>query len=379
MMYERPRVAILTDYLLHPVHDLILPTAANLSLLRLLRYIREEMEWDATVYQISPIPERFCAGFKVAGIKTAPDRNGMFPELNFAFAREGLAHDLRIYYHWHLAFPQVARCSVVVSQGIFWDSPDSVLNRTNQVGREEWLKRLLYAVAASARFVAQDRNTINVIKATWPGYEHRLRYLPPGVDLEAFRPRERGRAGGPVKVLCHQDFGMEQGLNEILALCELTLGEQPEIEYHIIGRMREFRTAAALAAKVGALPNCRYYWAPSATYPKLYRGFDLALLPYRACAGASPYCLWAMASGLPVVAGLAGGLAELVVDDWNGRLVQPGSAVVLQEVLMPLVRDEGLRERLGRNARRLAEGYPEAAWLNRWRHLLEEVLRESGV
>ncbi|MGE5529181.1 MAG: glycosyltransferase family 4 protein [Patescibacteria group bacterium] len=374
MISDRPRVAILTDYLLHPEHDTFLPTSENLSLLELCRLIREDMGWEADVYQISPHPERIFGRLRVVGINAAHDRNGMFPELNFAFARAGLFYDLRIYHHWHLAFPQVCHCSIVVSQGVFWDSPSGVTNRTNPVGREEWSKRLLYAVAAPSAFVVQDRNTANVIKATWPGYEHRLHYLPPGVDLEAFHPPAPRPEEGGIRVICPQDFGLEQGLNEILTLCGLLREAAPGIELHIVGRMREFTSAAALAARVRSLPNSRFYWVPAAMLPSLYRAFDLALLPYRASVGVSLHCLRAMATGLPVVAGLAGGLAEMVVDGWNGRLVQPGSAGILLEAVLGLAKDGELRRGMGANARRLAEGYPASAWRARWRELLTRVL-----
>ena len=369
-----PRLAILTDYLLHPTNDSFLPTAENRALLKLTRFVREGLGWDVDVFQMSARRERMFRGLKVIGVDTSHDRNGMYPELNFAFARAGLDYDLRLYYHWHLAFPQVCHRSIVVSHGVFWDTPSGVLNRQNPVGREEWVKRLLYAVSAPSCFVVQDRNTANVINATWPGYDHRLLYLPPGVNLELFHPETSRPRDGKVRVVCPQDFGLEQGLNEIVTLGELALEAAPEVEFHILGRPREFQTAALLAGRVRSLPNCRFTWVPMAQLPASYRAFDLALLPYRACVGASLSCLEAMASGLPVVAGLAGGLSKMVIDGWNGWLVRPGSAKVLLEAVLHLARDRALRLRMGENARRLAEGYPESAWESRWKRLLEQVL-----
>ena len=174
----------MTDYFLHPTANGLIWTGENMVLLNLIRFLQDELGWAVDVYQISPLQERLFGGIKVHGLVPQMDPSGMQPALNFSFAHAAVAYDLRLYHHWHLAFPQVPHRSIVVSQGIFWDTPAGVINRQNQVGREEWYKRLLYAVSAPAAFVAQDRNTVNIIKAMWPGYEHHLVYLPPGVDLE---------------------------------------------------------------------------------------------------------------------------------------------------------------------------------------------------
>lgn len=60
----------------------------------------------------------------------------------------------------------------------------------------------------------------------------------------------------------------------------------------------------------------------------------------------------AMSFGLPVVASNIGALPELVVDGKTGFLIEPGSVDSLEEALARLVRDESLREQLGKAARK---------------------------
>lgn len=184
-------IAILTDYMLHPTLDRFLPVEENLGLLKLIRFIRDELSWQVDVFQASPIPQRVFDGVRVFGIDQDPDHLSMFPGLNSVFVRRSLGYDLRIYYHWHLAAPKV--------------------------------------------------------------------------------------------------------------------------------------------------------------------------------------CLMAMACGLPVIAGFAGGLAEHVVHGWNGYLLYPAVANVFQ-ALLELAGNEGLRRRMGENARKLAEGYPESLWKQRWTCLLKRIL-----
>ena len=61
--------------------------------------------------------------------------------------------------------------------------------------------------------------------------------------------------------------------------------------------------------------------------------------------------LEAMACGLPVVATSGSGASEVVIQDENGVLVEPGDAHALAEALEDLLLDDERRHRLGRDAR----------------------------
>lgn len=370
------RIAILTDYMLHPTDDNLLVVEENLGLLQLIRFIQGELSWDVDVFQASPVAKRMFDGVNVFGIDAKADHVSMFPGLNSVFAQRSLEYDLRIYFHWHIAAPKVCHKSIVVSHGIFWDAPSTRFNRLHSIDKREWEKRLLYGVTAPDAFVAEDRNTVNVIKAMWPGYEHRLVYIPPGVDLLAFSGSETKGESGVTRIICPQDFAMEQGINEVLAVAAMAWEQGAKMKFHIVGHMRDAKEASIMAAHVSSLPNCKFYSVHWDSMAELYPQFDFALIPFRATEGASLYCLQAMACGLPVIAGFAGGLAEFVIHGWNGYLVNPEAANLIQAVL-ELTSDRSLRLRMGENARRLAGGYPESLWKQRWNSLLNRILAKN--
>jgi glycosyltransferase involved in cell wall biosynthesis len=64
--------------------------------------------------------------------------------------------------------------------------------------------------------------------------------------------------------------------------------------------------------------------------------------------------LEAMASELPVVATLVGGIAEAVENGKTGLLVESGDATVLAEAILHLLSDEDLRKSMGKAARKRA-------------------------
>jgi glycosyltransferase involved in cell wall biosynthesis len=74
-------------------------------------------------------------------------------------------------------------------------------------------------------------------------------------------------------------------------------------------------------------------------WPAINEAFGMALLE-------------AQASGLPVVAGASGGVAEVVAHEVTGLLAPPGDAATFAAAVRRLIVDPGLRQRYGAAARR---------------------------
>ena len=97
-------------------------------------------------------------------------------------------------------------------------------------------------------------------------------------------------------------------------------------------------------------------------------GFSSALLEYTA-------------KGLPCIATDVGSNSELVVDGFNGFLVQYGDCAQFGEALVALYRDAALRQQLGRNSREHFERhFDPATQLDKLeRFYSEELLRRRGL
>ena len=63
----------------------------------------------------------------------------------------------------------------------------------------------------------------------------------------------------------------------------------------------------------------------------------------------------AFACGVPVICSLIGGIPELVNDDETGFLFNPGDVIGLRDKIKAAVDDREGVERMGREARRIAE------------------------
>ncbi|HET9651847.1 MAG TPA: glycosyltransferase family 4 protein [Usitatibacter sp.] len=169
--------------------------------------------------------------------------------------------------------------------------------------------------------------------------------VPPGIDLEAWRPREAAPARGPLRLLfVGGDFRRKGGATLIEAFrhglskrCELDIVTRDENVPHGPG----IRLHRGLSCNDPALRE-------------LYARADLFVLPSKG--DASPFVvIEAMASGLPVVATDVGAIREMVRDGSNGCLVRSGDALALIGCVRELDEHrERLRE-MGHAARSAAE------------------------
>jgi glycosyltransferase involved in cell wall biosynthesis len=84
----------------------------------------------------------------------------------------------------------------------------------------------------------------------------------------------------------------------------------------------------------------------------------------------------AMAYGLPTVAfDCAPGVRELITDESDGLIVQPGNTMQFADALVRLMADEGLRVKLGRNARMSVRRFSAHMVMDRWERTFELVTR----
>jgi len=83
--------------------------------------------------------------------------------------------------------------------------------------------------------------------------------------------------------------------------------------------------------------------------------------------------LEAMSVDTPVIATRVGGVLEIIEDGVNGILIQPNNQTQLKEAIEQVLRDEGLRKGLVKNARERLRRFSWENLVNKTLHLLEEV------
>jgi glycosyltransferase involved in cell wall biosynthesis len=193
----------------------------------------------------------------------------------------------------------------------------------------------------------------------------RVHVIPNGVDTEEYRPAANGSERQGVRenlgigtdrrvVLYYGHATRVRGLDTLIWSMMRVLRTIPDAFLLIAesGRRtmdleRQIREAG-ISEKTMVLGHV--------DVPRILRAADVGVLPLASHLGAAMIpntLLEMMAAGLPVVATRVGAMPELVSHDETGLLVAPGDSTGLAEAIVRLLRNEWMRDQLGRAGHQL--------------------------
>lgn len=367
----RKGVAILTTNFFHPVEERLIMGGAERYQVELCRLLRD-MGYEPEVWQIGDTWTREYDGVRIHGIPTRRNEMHTFPELSALFYEAAVDYEYAIYFLMSLAYPISKEKSIGVSHGIYWDWPGFEQISGPDDNRREWLRRLYVAFSNLQKVVSVDTNTINFFQATFPGTASRFVYIPNFVDTEMFHPPDSESNDGIIRILFPRRLAPVRGLNESLKVAERLTARHPNVEFHFCGRGHTDQHERLMIEWVSRHERCYYYWKPLNEMPKVYRMADIVLIPSRSTEGTSLSALEAMACGKPVIAGLAGGLTDIVIHGYNGYLVRI-DVPNLEQAVEELVLDPEKRKAMGRRSREVALCFDKRIWRERWSKLISKV------
>jgi phosphatidyl-myo-inositol dimannoside synthase len=211
----------------------------------------------------------------------------------------------------------------------------------------------------------------------------RMRQLPPGVDEKTFHP---GSGGDAVRaklgltecpvIVCVSRLVPRKGQDTLIRAMPRILADVPDAVLLIVGGGPYRGELEKLAASMDVAGSVRFTGAvPWDELPAHYGAGDVFAMPCRTrrggldVEGLGIVYLEASATGLPVVAGDSGGAPDAVLDGETGWIVRGGVPEEAADRITALLKDPGLRARMGERGRE---------WVvERWRwDLLAERLRE---
>lgn len=217
----------------------------------------------------------------------------------------------------------------------------------------------------------------------------KLLRLPPFLDPGPYRAAAAHRATH--RAALARDQSLDPEIPWLLCVAMMRPGDKLasyQVLAEALGRLvgREWRLLLVGDGPARAAVEAAFAWAPAArlrwlgeigeaALPDLYAACDLMLWPaINEAYGMA--LLEAQASGLPVVAGAAGGVPALVADGETGALVPPGDAAAFAAAAERLLDAPEERQRLGvRAAAKVAHDHGLTAAAR----ALDGLLREIGA
>lgn len=147
-----------------------------------------------------------------------------------------------------------------------------------------------------------------------------------------------------------------KGLDVLLAACNklpkelkwnLNIYGKPEIN---LDELKAYAAQNNLSDRI----HWNTGWIEEKKINKIFLRHDIVLLPYKKIDNSGLLHL-AMSYGKPVIASRLGSLMDLIKDEENGVLFEAGNSDDLARCITKLLKDLGLKTRLGNNARKVME------------------------
>ena len=225
------------------------------------------------------------------------------------------------------------------------------------------------------RIVAPSEFVKQIIQREYDVNADQVEVLSNGVDTTRFTPgTDRSDRRGPIEITTVARLTEQKGIPYLLEAAA-DLPNTLDVAVSIVGEgprrnaLEKERDALGVSETVtfeGFLPEPgltdAYLDSDIFAFPSVYEPFGLVVLE-------------AMASGRPVVAFDAGGVAEIVRDGIDGLLVPPGDVTAFANALEALATDHERRRAMGRNARNRAEDFEWARCVSG----LEEIYKKRAA
>ncbi|WP_091742403.1 glycosyltransferase family 4 protein [Marininema mesophilum] len=267
---------------------------------------------------------------------------------------------------------------LIISHGINWDHPLDNVENKKMIGKaiQGALDQVRTVVSVDTHFLSFTRTVCNL------KYPDQMEFLPNFVDTRHFHPiRKKNNENGRVRILFPRRISWERGVIPMMVAVDDLLTNYPFLEVEFAGDFQEgelvhraFSRWFSVHPHQDRLRKMTYNFHDVA---KAYQEADIVVIPTIFSEGTSFSCLEALSTGKAIVASNVGGLNDLILQGYNGYLVNP-HADEITDVLRFLVTDTEECKRLGKNARRTSLVFDRKRWMNKWEKILYRHFHNVG-
>ena len=240
---------------------------------------------------------------------------------------------------------------------------------------EHWQERraTVRILNSIAHVICVDLNFSNWLRATFPfsRWEEKLTYVPNFGDPigEEELNDKLNRGGDTVNILTARRFETFRGALFMGKIVKEIAADYPNAEFIFAGTGSDERE---LRSMLDGISNCKITEIPYQDMPEACLCSDIVAVPTLWSEGTSLSCIEGMCAGSAVVSTNIGGLSNLILNEFNGLIVEP-THEKFKDSLVRLLADRGLRRKLGKNAHVTAY---ECFSRQRWNNQVLKVLKK---
>jgi glycosyltransferase involved in cell wall biosynthesis len=268
---------------------------------------------------------------------------------------------------------------IFIQHGIHWDYTTSLTNLRQRIKWELIRRRLsrhdLKMARDSQLTISVDSNFLNYSRVM---LRHRfnpekIRYIP-NFAIPQEKSSWQGKWDHPegINIIFARRFEFRRGVTIFADAIEQILKIIPKAKVTFAG-WGSFTDY--LNGKFGNSGQVKIEAVPHEQMYQLLNRSHIAIIPSTYSEGTSLSCLEAMASGCAVIATDVGGLANLVIPDYNGILIRPISS----DIVSAITKLSNDMDYAGALANRAYETISHSFSCSTWQTRIWQALNEAGI
>ena len=276
---------------------------------------------------------------------------------------------LNIYSAFQECYPNCSHPAIGISHGVSWDNKYCKAYD----GIDFWQNKKLFIESAQLcdRLISVDTNTANWFQTV--DYEignQKFKVIPNYVDTKEFFPRKDYLNKRDKIVITYPRRLYEpRGLYLALDMADKILKKHDNVEFHFVGKGfdEDLNKIKKYQDKWKGKILC-YSKSPYEMH-EVYKNSDISLIPTLYSEGTSLSCLEALASGNIVISSRIGGLTDLIINGYNGYLIEP-TVQDFYETVENILKDFESHFKIRKRAVETAEVFNKKIWQERWTKIL---------
>lgn len=304
-----------------------------------------KLDYHVTIIQHSNYD--FCKdlmpNFQVVGVATR-NKNKHTDLVKKARSLGDTENDILLFTTTTLVCKHNFKKSIAIQHGIYWDCetihgkkvkfPFDMLLKDIQSFKEY---KLVHKVD---KIVCVDNNYVNWYRAGFLDRKLNYEVIPNFADIAAQGGRKhKENADGKIKIIFARRFEPIRGVELLPEIIDTLSGKYNNVYFTLAGNGSRLNFLKEKFAGYGNVEFKEY--APSEAI-SIHKEFDIAIVPTIASEGTSFSLLEAMAAGCAVVCSDVGGMANIILDEYNGLIVKP-RAECFVDAISKLIENDGLR------------------------------------
>jgi glycosyltransferase involved in cell wall biosynthesis len=334
------------------------------------------MDWNVTLFQKSN--HEFIKNWRevtvvgVPAINQRKIRNQVLSLLKISKKFEK-GDTIKIFGADHFSVKMHDPKSILIQHGVSWDIPIKNPTLSNRLYRLNELVRAKHNFENCHNRVCVDYNFLNWYRTVSLHDDSNIWVVPnfckPAEQDEITKNRSMSLQR-PVRILFSRRFFDYRGTRLFANVVRKLLEANHPIEVTFAGEGPDTEYLQAFFVNQDKIKISQYAFGEEMP---IHLCHEIAVIPSLGSEGTSLSVAEAMAAGCCVVATNVGGITNMVIDNFNGRLIMPNEEELFK-TLEYLIQNPGERERMGMNAWKTAtSSFSHERWSNKWKEIIDFV------